>query len=142
MSLQATFQAFTDDLTALATLCDEGRRHFVAAARTAEDIPSRAICLHKARHCEEMARELQDRVQQRGGSWSPAAEIPDIRSPQKTHVVRCFNWVEGAASRYELALRRPSLPAEDRPLLARHRQWLADTAHHMTPLSDPHLAAA
>lgn len=130
------------ELASLAELCDEGRRHFLVAAQTAEDIPTRAICLHTSRHCQVMTEELSARIRERGGRWEPRGGAGDVRSPQKTQMVRCLNWRAGASLRYELALRRPSLPEEDRLLLSLHHHWLQDTERHLTPLANLHLAAA
>ena len=129
-------------LSSLAFLCDEGRRHFLTAARTAEDIPTRAICLQKGRHCEEMAAELRARIESRGGDCDAGVGIPDIFSRQKTQLIRCMNWRSGAVQRYELALRRPSLEEDDRLLLRSHLQWLEDTGHHLATLAATSLAAA
>jgi hypothetical protein len=114
----------------------------LTASRTAEDIPTRAICLAKGLHCEEMASELRARVASRGGDCDSGVGVPDIFSRQKTQLIRCMNWRMGAVQRYELALRRPSLEEDDRLLLRSHLQWLRDTEHHLSTLAATDLAAA
>lgn len=132
------------ELAALAAACEEGRRRFQAAARAAEDIPSRAIYTHQSRHCESMRMELEARLQALGGYRAAPLLFSGESDPTpRSRHVRCLNWCAAAARRYELALRRRSIDDEDRFLLSRHRRWLEETVRHIEALeADASLIAA